>query len=232
MSNTMRSIPSRLFWGPVWTLFGPLVQRCFHTALLLKTTNFTTVTWLGHPLLQNVLDLWTIQETIAQLRPALIIETGTNRGGSAQFYAHLFDLMGTDGRIVTIDIQRQHNLQHPRITALTGDSVAPSVTDQVAQLAAEARGPVFVILDSDHSEAHVARELEIYSRFVTPGSRLLVQDSAIDTLGYFRAFRPGPLPAIHKFLQSHSEFQIDRERCERFLLTDHPDGWLVRSAAP
>ena len=91
---------------------------------MLKTNNFTGVRWLGHPILQNTLDLWTIQETIADLKPALIVETGTNRGGSSLFYAHLFDLMGTGGRIVTIDIARQHDLQHPRITYLIGDSTS------------------------------------------------------------------------------------------------------------
>ena len=49
---------------------------------------------MGVPIWQNVLDLWTIQETISELKPALLIETGTNRGGSALFYAHLMDLLG------------------------------------------------------------------------------------------------------------------------------------------
>ena len=50
-----------------------------------------------------MLDLWTIQETISEVRPALLIETGTHRGGSALFYAQLMDLLGT-GRVLTIDI--------------------------------------------------------------------------------------------------------------------------------
>src|SRR5687767_7657581 len=80
------------------------VSRMFHTDLIAETTNFGHTTWLGVPIWQNVLDLWTIQESIAEIRPALLIETGTNRGGSALFYAHLMDLMGT-GRVLTIDIE-------------------------------------------------------------------------------------------------------------------------------
>jgi cephalosporin hydroxylase len=85
-----------------------------------------------------------------------------------------------------------------------------------------------VILDSDHSETHVLRELECYTPMVTPGSYCLVQDSVIDTLDLFRAGRPGPLPAIESFLKKASDFEVDEERCRRFLITHHPRGWLKR----
>jgi cephalosporin hydroxylase len=223
-----RSFVSGLFWSSVWPRIHRRVERTFFTALLLKTSNFTRVRWLGQPILQNTLDLWTIQETIADLRPGLIVETGTNRGGSSLFYANLFDLMGTDGRVVTVDIQKHHDLRHPRIAYLIGDSASPAILDLVRGMAAAATGPVLVILDSDHSAPHVARELEAYAPLVTPGSYMLVQDGSIDTLSYFKSARPGPVPAIHEFLARHPEFGIDREKCERFLITHHPDGWLKR----
>jgi len=229
---SIRAAVSRLFWSVGWKLIGPAVERLFFTALLIRTANFSRLRWLGTPILQNVLDLWTLQETIAELRPALIIETGTNRGGSSLFFAQLFDLLGTNGRIVTIDVERQHDLSHPRITYLIGDSGTPAILEQVEALAAACGGPVLVTLDSDHSKAHVTRELEAYCRFVTPGSWILVQDSSIDTLPFFRSSRPGPLPAIHEFLARHGEFAVDRERCERFVITHHPDGWLRRSRTP
>ncbi|QYU67953.1 cephalosporin hydroxylase family protein [Leptolyngbya sp. 15MV] len=53
--------------------------RRFFEILIKRTNNFDRVRWLGEPAWQNVLDLWTIQETIAELRPDAIIETGTNR---------------------------------------------------------------------------------------------------------------------------------------------------------
>jgi cephalosporin hydroxylase len=226
--SATRAFLSRLFWSVGWRAAGPWVGRTFYSALVLKTNNFTTVRWLGKPLLQNTLDLWTIQETICDLNPALIIETGTNRGGSSYFYAQLFDLMATNGRIVTIDVEKLHDLTHPRITYLIGDSASTAIVDQIRAMAASCGGPVFVILDSDHAEAHVSRELEAYSPLVTVGSYVLVQDGSIDTMGYFRTSRPGPLPAIHTFLSRHPEFSIDRAKCDRFLVTHHPDGWLRR----
>ena len=95
----MRKIVSRLFWSVGWKAIGPLVERLFFTALLIRTANFTKLRWLGTPIRQNVFDLWTIQETIAQLRPSLVIETGTNLGGSSLFFGQLLDLMGTTGRV-------------------------------------------------------------------------------------------------------------------------------------
>src|SRR3954452_1566479 len=69
-------------------------NQAFFSELTAKTNNFGRMTWLGNPIWQNVLDLWTIQETIAEVRPSLLIETGTNRGGSSLFFAHLMDLLG------------------------------------------------------------------------------------------------------------------------------------------
>lgn len=199
----------------------------FQTLLIMHTSNYDNVRWLGVPVWQDVLSLWTIQETIAEIRPSLIIETGTNRGGSALFYASLCDLMGK-GSVVTVDIEKMHDLSHPRIEWLIGSSLAPEILSRVAARVAGADGPVMVILDSDHSRSHVAGELESYSPFVTPGSYLLVQDGIIDALPMFAAGRPGPLPALEQFLKQHPNFEVDDARCQRFIVTHHPRGWLRR----
>jgi cephalosporin hydroxylase len=205
----------------------PMVHYLFFRELIRRTNNFYSASWLGQPILQNTLDLWTIQETIAFVRPELLIECGTYQGGSSLFFANLFDLMGK-GQVVTIDIERKHNLSHPRITYLIGSSTSEEVLAVVRKKAAACTGPVMVILDSDHSRDHVRRELECYAPLVTPGSYCLVQDGVIDTTSVFRSDRPGPLPAIEDFLRSSDAFEIDTERCERFLITHHPKGWLRR----
>ena len=203
------------------------VEQCFFRDLIRKTNNFSQVTWLGTPVWQNVLDLWVMQETIAEVKPALLIECGTNRGGSALFFAHLFDLMG-HGSVVTIDAQKLHDLSHPRITSLIGSSISPQVVEAARAKAAEARGPVMVTLDSDHSEKHVRAELECYAPLVTPASYCLVQDGIIDKLPMFRGGRPGPLGAIEDFLRTSADFELDKERSRKFLISHHPKGWLRR----
>jgi cephalosporin hydroxylase len=199
----------------------------FHRDLVVKTGNFGGTRWLGTPIWQNVLDLWTIQETIADVRPALLIETGTNHGGAALFYANLMDLLG-EGRVLTIDVEALHALDHPRIEFVHGSSTDDAVIERVRAAAQQAGGPVMVILDADHSRDHVAQELELYAPLVTPGSFLLSQDGVIDRMSLFGDTRPGPLPANLAFLDRHPEFEHDVERNERFLITHHPVGWLRR----
>jgi cephalosporin hydroxylase len=205
----------------------PAVNQIFYMELLRRTRDYAGQTWLGQPIRQAPLDFWTLQETLCRLRPALLIETGTSFGGSALFYAQLFDLLG-GGRVISVDIQRLHTLTHSRIEFLIGSSTAPEVLAPIRQAAQAAGGPVLVILDGDHSQAHVRQELELYSPLVTPGSYVLVQDGCIDTSAYFQHLRPGPLPAIHDFLRAHPEFEIDRALCDRYVVTHHPDGWLKR----
>ena len=226
--NRLERIAEHRISEPLRRRSAPLRDQEFMRELVVRTDNFGQVTWLGHPVWQNVLDLWSLQEAISEIRPALIVETGTYQGGSALFYAHLCDLLG-HGRIMTVDVEPAHALEHPRIEFLTGSSVGGAVLDRVSAAASTADGPVMVVLDSDHSREHVAAELEAYHRFVTPGSLLLCQDGVIDELPSMRIGRPGPLPAIHAFLAAHPEFTVDQRYNRRFIVTHHPDGWLRRA---
>lgn len=205
----------------------PWAHRLFFRDLINKTQNFGSVKWLGEPIWQNVLDLWTIQETIAEVKPELLIECGTNRGGSSLFFANLFDLMGK-GAVITIDVEKMHNLNHPRVTYLIGSSTSESILKTVRSRVAECKGPILVILDSDHSEKHVQDELRCYSPMVTPGSYCLVQDGIIDLFDGFSGGRPGPLMAINSFMRTTADFELDEERSQRYLITHHPKGWLRR----
>ena len=223
---------ARRFAGAQWAARRPAPMRrhlhqAFHTDLIRTTNNFDNVTWLGHPIWQNVLDLWSFQEAIAEIRPAVLLETGTNRGGSALFYANLFDLLG-HGRVVTVDIERMHSLEHPRVDFLIGGSVDEPILEKMRAAATTADGPVMVVLDSDHSAEHVLAELRAYGPLVTPGSLMLVQDGVIDTLPMYEGFRPGPLAAIETYLGETSDFEVDPRLDRRFLVTHHPSGWLRR----
>lgn len=206
-----------------------LLHLKFHADLIEKTDNFGDVTWLGHPIWQNVLDLWAFQEAISEIRPAVILETGSNRGGSALFFAHLFDLMG-DGRVVSVDVEKLHDIEHPRVDYLIGSSIGEDVLDKMRAAAESAHGPVMVILDSDHAGGHVANELEAYASFVTPGSLMLCQDGIIDLMPKMEHGRPGPLAAVRAFLDKHPEFSVDKRYDRRFLISHHPGGWLRRAA--
>jgi cephalosporin hydroxylase len=180
--------------------------------------------WLGTGTWKCPFDLWTYQEILHEVKPDLIVETGTWRGGSALFLASMCDLMNR-GRIVTIDVEEQPGRpQHERITYLLGSSTSPEIVQRVGSSIAKG-DRVLVILDSDHSKDHVLRELAIYSDIVTPGSYVIVEDSNVNGHPVFRSHGPGPMEAIREFLRKDQRFETDRTR-EKFMLTFNPNGYL------
>src|ERR1017187_7053232 len=87
--------------------------------------------WQGIQVLKCPLDLWIYQEIIFRLKPDLIIETGTYKGGAAHFLASVLDLIGK-GEIITIDIEEYSNRPvHPRITYLHGSSTDQKILQQI-----------------------------------------------------------------------------------------------------
>ena len=114
------------------------------------------------------------------------------------------------------------------MTVLIGDTASEPILSAVRAEVAKTNGPILVILDSDHSEPHVTKELHNYASFVTSGSYCLVQDGVIDTLEIFSSARPGPLVSIEKYLAHDKRFEIDTTKTNRFLITHHPKGWLRR----
>jgi len=183
------------------------------------------ITWLGTQASKNPLDLWVYQEILHQTRPELIVETGSFRGGSALYLGCVCELLGR-GEVVSIDIEpvRADYPTHPRVTFMGGrSSTDPAVVDEVRRRADGKR--VMVILDSDHSQRHVAAELEAYAPLVTSGCYLVVEDTGIEQVR--PDLMPGPMEAIDAFLPTTSEFEIDLSR-EKFLLTSNRRGYLLK----
>jgi cephalosporin hydroxylase len=190
------------------------------------------VNWLGVEVIKYPTDLIVYQEIIHEIRPDLIVETGTHHGGSAMFFASILDLIGR-GKIISIDVNRRNNLpHHPRITYLVGSSTSDDVVAEVASRA-EGLETVLVTLDSRHTKQHVAQEIDLYHRFVTKGSYLIVEDTKLNGHPVFTRYEPdlgeGPMEAVMEFLAKDRTFQVDRTR-ERFFLTSNPNGFLLRIA--
>jgi cephalosporin hydroxylase len=183
-------------------------------------------TFLGVPTWKLPLDLWLYQELVWELRPGLIVETGTAHGGSALYLATLCETIG-HGQVISVDIgEWPDRPAHPRLTYVVASSTDPRVVDRVAEQAADA-GTVLVVLDSDHRRDHVLEELRAYAPLVTPGSYLVVEDTNINGHPVYEAFGPGPMEAVQDFLKERDDFEVDRSR-EKLLLTFNPGGWLRR----
>jgi len=192
---------------------------------------FQNTKWMGYPVWKSVMDLWVYQEIIFENKPDVIIETGTARGGSALYYANLFDMMAAGrGLVVTVDINAKPNLpQHKRIKYVNGDSVNKDVLRTVRGCIRE-HDKVMVILDSMHTEKHVTRELNAYSSMVNVGQYLIVEDTNIKGHPVINPNAgPGPWEAVHKFLKGKgkSHFAVDLSR-EKFGMSFNPEGFLMR----
>ncbi len=196
--------------------------------------------WLGVPIIQYPQDIVAMQELVWKIKPDLIIETGIARGGSLIFYASLLELIGK-GEVVGIDIDiRAHNRKviedHPlfkRIKMIEGSSVAQEIIEKVKEITKDKK-KVLVCLDSSHTYEHVAKEIELYSPFVTKDSYLVVFDTIIedlpDELFKDRPWKKGnnPRTAVDEFLKKTDRFVVDKEIENKILISVAPDGYLKR----
>ena len=197
--------------------------------------------WLGRPIIQHPQDIVAIQELIWTIKPDLIIETGIAHGGSLILSASILKLIGGKGRVIGVDIDiRKHNRKEiekhrmfKRIILIEGSSTEDAVIKQVAKIA-KGKKRILVFLDSDHTHAHVSRELELYSPFVTKGSYLVVFDTIVEDMpkGTVKN-RPwdkgcNPKTAVWEFLKNNKNFVIDQEIENKLLITSAPSGFLKR----
>lgn len=191
--------------------------------------------WRGMEMIKNPCDLWNIVELIQRLRPAVILETGTHYGASATFYADMAKIMDIPCTVITIDINPKWNFdpKTKNIISLVGYSVDTYIVKKIESIikdrTSQKQGHILVMLDADHAEANVTKELEMFHSFVTRDSYLIVEDTNVNGHPVAPDHGPGPWEAVDKFLAGHANFVADRN-CERFLLTFNPRGWLKRIA--
>lgn len=203
-------------------------------------------TWLGRPVIQLPEDLIRTQEVIFRTKPDIIVETGVAHGGSLIFYASLLELLGT-GRVIGVDIEirpanRAAIEAHPlasRITLIEGSSTDPATIDRVTA-AIPAGSRVLVLLDSNHTKAHVRAELEAYGPLVTPGSYIVATDGIMCDLHDVPGGRPDwawnhATAAAAEFAAERPEFKLEnpprqfQEGAIEEPVTYWPGGWLRRT---
>ena len=214
--------------------------------------------WLGRPIIQYPQDMIAIQKLLWEIKPDLVIETGIARGGSLIFNASLLELNAQCGGpenafVLGVDIDiRPHNklavMSHPmakRVEMIQGSSIEDQIVDQVYKKAEQAK-KVIVFLDSNHTHAHVLRELQIYAPLVSIGSYIVVFDTIVeDLINQDFGNRPwgkgdNPKTAVIEFLSGVKEnkyrdkngdpidFEIDHMIESQLMITMAPFGFLKR----
>ncbi len=186
--------------------------------------------WLGIETLQNPLDVWVTQEIIHEVKPDVIVETGTWRGGSAVLWAMVLQEVNPEGRILTVDLDdhveeaRELPIWQRKVDQLVGSSTDPAIVEAVRE-GVEGKRTLF-ILDSLHTRDHVLAELRAYAPLVSVGSYVIVQDTGV--WQPIRGREGGwASDAVAEFVAEDDRFVVDAEK-ERFLITNNPTGFLQR----
>ena len=201
--------------------------------------------WMGRPIIQLPEDMVRVQEVLYRVKPDVVVETGVAHGGSLIFYASLFKAMGK-GRVIGIDIEiRPHNRQaieahelKPMIELIEGSSVDAGVVEHVKSLVKPGE-TCLVILDSNHTKAHVRAELEAYYSLVSVGSYIVATDGSMRDLHDVPRGTPAwehdhPCAAAEEFARAHPEFVLEQppwpfnESTLSKNLTHWPDSYLKR----
>jgi cephalosporin hydroxylase len=200
--------------------------------------------WLGVPIIRLPDDILLQQEIVHELRPSAIIETGVARGGSLILSASLMEMNSLSINVFGLDLLI---LPHARdaildsrygkmITMWEGDSSSNNARETVDAYIKQnsIEGPILLVLDSDHSEEHVLKELVNFSDLLPEGSLIMVADTIIEEfpVDYYKD-RPwnvgdNPLTAVKKFLNQDARFESAGNWNRRSLISEFRDGIIQK----
>lgn len=201
-----------------------------------------TDTYLGVTLQKFPEDLRVYEHLLWQSGANVVIELGTNFGGSALWFSdrlHALERHGHIGQsmVISVDIdQRQartalgERASTAGLTLLEGDVLDPALPDHVAGLL-PVDAVCFVVEDTAHLFDTSLAALRGFARFVGPGGYFVVEDGCVDVeeMRLDPTWPRGVLPAIDEFLRSDEgrEFRVRRD-LERYGVSCHVGGFLQR----
>ncbi len=170
------------------------------------------LTYRNVPTIKCPFDYVIYQMIIFDLKPDLIIEIGTNKGGSSLYLADLLALTGK-GEIHTIDIidvRNEKAKNHKRIKFFADGFQNYDLKN------AEGFKDVLVIDDGSHNYNDVKASLEKFKSIINVGSYFIVEDGILDKLGWKNKYKGGPNKAIKEFISEDNSYIIDRKWCDLF----------------
>jgi cephalosporin hydroxylase len=217
-------IQRRTGGGAMEVSSGGVFSQQFHWSGMWKDR----ISWRGVRCQKCPLDLWSYQQIVQLTLPEAVIECGVAFGGTTLFLADVLDLIG-NGRVFGVEWDYRwldpRVKGHHRITLIEGSTVQMETVRQVREAVEGLR--TMVILDSDHSTAHVANELRTYCEFVTPGCYLICEDGNLDRADapVIQSY-PGPSAAIRAFLEERPDY-APQDSCV-LGSTFNPGGYLLR----
>lgn len=215
-------------FNPIYVAAKRYYHLWYYNSLVWEQT-----TWMDVHTLKSPMDMWNYQEILVSLRPSIIIEFGTNQGGSALFFSSVMQQIGQPYVILSVDIVASaisdRTKSDPNIRLLTTSSSSPEVRNTIQDLRLDFHGPAFAILDSDHSKQHVLAEMMNLRDVLVAGDYLVVEDSNINGHPVNRSFGPGPYEALQEYFRMFpSDYEHDSDRERKFGFSFAPNGFLRR----
>lgn len=153
--------------------------------------------WLDQPCGPEMIEIWRrtmplnyacverevgdlYQTPVANLKPRVVLETGTNIGYSTLCIADSMNVHSPNGIIYTIDVRPGYHLFDSTISGqlvkfVLGNSLGVSLADLGVIGGAETFD--MLVLDSDHTYGTVARELNRYLPLLKTGGVAILHDS-------------------------------------------------------
>jgi cephalosporin hydroxylase len=212
-----------------------LIDR-FHD-FVYKSLAWDHMTWLGVHTQQNPNDVWSVQQILFETKPDFVVEAGTNNGGGALVWATLLSVINPSAKVLTIDIAdksaeaRKLPLFKEKAEFFLGSSTSEAIFAAIKKRVGGKKA--MVILDSNHTKAHVLQEMMLYGDLVPVGGYMAVQDTNVNGHPTYPSFGPGPWEAVDEFIKAGGKskggatFEVDRSR-ELLFFSMHPRGYLKR----
>ena len=190
--------------------------------------NCHEVTYRGVVCRKFPTDYVALQMLLWEVKPDLVIEIGTNHGGSALLISDTLRSIGSNYKIHTIDIENFVTsnviLEDQNIIRFLGGF------ENYDLKSAEGYERVLVIDDGSHLFEDTLSSLLKFSSIVTKNSLFVVEDGGVNYVGWKKQYRGGPLRAISEFLEQNKDFEIDRKFENLFgqRTSNNPNGYLRR----
>ena len=143
--------------------------------------NFGTAGFYKVTTAQIKSEILALVKTVANERPAVIVEIGTDEGGTCFLWANL-----ASQKVISCDLRHNHvvhefykafpsNDSRCDVVLLTGDSHEKDMGKQVEK-ELDGKKVDFLFIDGDHTESGVEADYYAYRDFVRPGGLIAFHD--------------------------------------------------------
>lgn len=196
--------------------------------------------FFGEPSINLSEDLIRFQEAIFEVKPDIVIESGVAWGGTTLFLASILEGINK-GKVIGVDIYMPSHVRNAlknkgkiskRISLIQGSSVEKKTVEKIKKITKNKK--TLVILDSNHTEQHVYKELEIYSKIVNKNSYIIVCDTIINYIKPNKlrkrdwSINDNPLTALRKFMNKNKNYQYADKFNKKLLNSCNFNGFIKR----